>query len=211
MVLYRTGRPSTVYLLRAAVAGAELLHDIALLPETLGARERLMGIAPPPRAPFHGLANPLSFLRLLRGPTALVKLCLATFFVCWAEGKNTNDLYQMWLQDGPGRGVGLGVGGGNVMTVLCTLRALLAQQYLLTLVGLFSADGVSMFFWQICHSSHHFEVRRAGLYNFGIGPANSWLGCMGHEGVYSSHGIWISASSFVCQCVIEDSPAWCGN
>ena len=39
----------------------------------------------------------------------MVKLCLATFIVCWAEGKNTNDLYQLWLQDAPGKGVGLGV------------------------------------------------------------------------------------------------------
>jgi hypothetical protein len=122
------------------------VHDLWLLPETLGARQRFQGLPAPPVPKFKGIVNPLSFVRLLRGPTTMVKLCLATFMVCWAEGKNTNDLcarvtvavaqfvdtcsgrincallylfrYQLWLQDGPGRGVGLGVTGGNIMTVL---------------------------------------------------------------------------------------------
>eukprot|EP01044_Picomonas_judraskeda_P043367 COSAG03_NODE_22774_length_287_cov_0.585106_1_plen_29_part_01 len=28
----------------------------------------------------------------------MVKLCVATFLVCWAEGKNTNDLFQLWMK-----------------------------------------------------------------------------------------------------------------
>jgi hypothetical protein len=39
--------------------------------------------------------------QIFKGPKTVIKLCLATFLVCWAEGKNTNDLYQLWMQQVP--------------------------------------------------------------------------------------------------------------
>ena len=69
-VLARTGNPSRVYFARAAIAGLELVHDLLLLPETLGIRDRLRGLPMPPVPKFKGMVNPLSFVKLLRGTHA---------------------------------------------------------------------------------------------------------------------------------------------
>jgi DHA1 family tetracycline resistance protein-like MFS transporter len=112
-VLARTGSPQAVYLARAATALFEVLHDLVFLPETLGLRERLQGL-PSPKIPPVSIVSPLAFTRLFSGPRTMVKLCVATFLVCWAEGKNTNDLFQLWMK----QDVGLGVGNANLMTIV---------------------------------------------------------------------------------------------
>lgn len=95
----------------------ELAHDLAFLPETLHVRDRLAGLPIKETAAAKGLpiVNPFSFISklLLKSPKVMVKLCIATFLVCAAEGKNTNDLYQLWLQ----QDVGLSVVPANAMTV----------------------------------------------------------------------------------------------
>jgi MFS family permease len=112
-VLARTGRPQAVYLVRAATSLFEVLHDLMFVPETLGLRERVRRL-PTPKIPTVSIVSPLSFIRLFSGPRTMVKLCIATFLVCWAEGKNTNDLYQLWMK----QNVGLRVGSANIMTIV---------------------------------------------------------------------------------------------
>lgn len=112
-VLTRTGSPQAAYLARSATALFEVLHDLVFLPETLGLRERLQNL-PAPKAPSVSIVSPLSFIRLFSGPETMVKLCIATFLVCWAEGKNTNDLFQLWMK----QNVGLTIASANIMTIV---------------------------------------------------------------------------------------------
>jgi DHA1 family tetracycline resistance protein-like MFS transporter len=105
-VLSRTGDPRYAYLARSMVALFELIHDYCLLQETLPVEERIE----PSLVKYQ---NPFGFIRLFSENATLVKLVGVAFLICWSEGKNTNDVFQLWLQED----VALPVNQANLVTI----------------------------------------------------------------------------------------------
>lgn len=118
-VLAKTGSVEAVYATRSAIALFELIHDYFRLKETLPVEKR---------ASKDGITyqNPFGFIKLFSGPKTLVRLIIATFLVCWSEGKNTNDFFQLWLKEN----VGLSVGGANIVTIAYGMMMFTSGKYL---------------------------------------------------------------------------------
>eukprot|EP00912_Choanoflagellata_sp_UC4_P001990 UC4_evm4s1277 len=93
-----------VYLVRSIIALFEFVHDWINLKETLP--ENL-------RRPFAGIENPFNFIKLFSGPSSLVKLISIAFISSIVEGKNTNDIFQMWIK----QDVKLSLGNANIVTI----------------------------------------------------------------------------------------------
>jgi len=90
MVLARTGHYRYAYLLKSILSAATLFHAMKI-PETLKkAKRKVFTMAG---------ANPFSFLKLFGRDRTLDFLLGSTFFTIFAEGKNTSDLTQLWMQE----------------------------------------------------------------------------------------------------------------
>jgi MFS family permease len=92
-ILTRTGDPRNVYLLKFAMAVTQFVHAYSLLPETLPESNRL---------PFTTAGtNPVAFLKLFRAdaPRTLRTLVTSAACISFIEGKNTTDIFQLWVRE----------------------------------------------------------------------------------------------------------------
>jgi DHA1 family tetracycline resistance protein-like MFS transporter len=93
-IISRTGRPEYVYFLKSAMGIFHLWYAYTNMVETL---------PPEKRRPFTWtITNPFAFYRLFMGkqstPT-LRRLVTSAMFSSWGEGKNTNDVTQMFVRE----------------------------------------------------------------------------------------------------------------
>jgi hypothetical protein len=93
-IIARTGDPRYVYLLKSLMGAFHLYFTYTNMVETLPEDKR--------REFTWTITNPFAFYRLFVGeqttPT-LRKLCTSAMFSSWGEGKNTNDVTQMYVRE----------------------------------------------------------------------------------------------------------------
>lgn len=93
----RTGNPRNCYFARAVLAIIHMIHNVAMVPETLPLEKRkafsLSGV------------NPFGFLKLLGADSTLRRLVAMVTLMSFCEMKNLNDVKNMWLKNDVGLSV----------------------------------------------------------------------------------------------------------
>jgi hypothetical protein len=83
------GHPKYTYFAVSAIGAIHWLHNYFLIGETLDEDKR---------RPCEGFVSPFGFTKLFTENATLTKLALAAATISFMEGKNINDMNQLWLK-----------------------------------------------------------------------------------------------------------------